>query len=171
MELNIYTNDEKYNMHYAEYKAIWEVEGIKIEEGFKKILKLDFNEKEINLLINEGKDGGNYSGDTLKEEMNFRNNNRCKIGTFLHELSHRIVLEYNLLEIAKKKFDLKNIHELINLFLYDILNLLYGEESAQFRVEYERDFGDEYNNAWDYALSLTFEERQHILSELISEVI
>lgn len=172
MKINIYTNNEKYNMHCVEYKAVWQIEGKKIMEAFKKILKLDFNEKEITLLINEGKTGGNFSGDTLNEEMNFRSDNRCKIGTFLHELSHRIVLEYNLLEIAKEKLNLQNIHELIDLFLFDVLKLLYGEETAKFRVEYECGFEEEeYKNAWNYALNLSFEERQKKLSEIINEVI
>ena len=75
MELNIYTNNEKYKMHCIEYIIIWQNEGERIENAFYEIMGLKFNEEKINLLISEGKNG-NYSGDSLTEEMIFRYNNR-----------------------------------------------------------------------------------------------
>ena len=170
MELIIYTDDEKYNMHCYEYKIMWSIEGKRIQDAFKKILSLPFKESKISLLINEGLNFSNDSGKTEDSIMNFRYNNRCKLGTFLHELSHRIVMEYSLYERAKKLYELNDIHELIDLFLYDIIVELYGEEAANLRVEYESNFEDViYKNSWHKALSFTFKERQLMLKEIVKE--
>lgn len=171
MRLLIYTNNKKYNMHCEEYKMIWASEGERIQESFKKILMLPFSEEEVKLLINEGKDGSNSSGDSIKEPMNFRYNNRCKIGTYLHELSHRIVTEYALLDIAKSKYNIEDIHQLIDLFLYDVIEDLYGKEAANLRVEYESNFEETvYSKSWEYALAFTFDERQSMLKNIVGEL-
>lgn len=172
MELIIYTDNDKYNMHCQEYKIIWSIEGKRIQEAFKKILFLPFKESKVILLINEGLDFSNDSGKTENDIMVFRYNNRCKIGTFLHELCHRIIMEYSLYEKAKKMYNLNDIHELIDLFLYDIIVELYGEDTANLRVEYESNFEDEiYKNSWCKALSFEFNERQSILKEIVKEYI
>lgn len=168
MNLIIYTDNEKYRMHCEEYKIIWEKEGKKIQDAYEKVLHIPFKEKEIKLLINSGKDGSNYSGDTINDEMNFRYNNRCKIGTFLHELSHRIIMEYDLFSKGKKLYNYKDIHEVVDLFLYDVICNLYGEESANMRVEYESGFEEEtYRTSWEEALSKTYEERQEIIKRIM----
>jgi len=171
MKLLVFTDNKKYNMHCEEYKIIWEHEGERIQKSFKKILKLPFTEEEIKLLINAGKDNSNSSGNSTKEPMNFRYNNRCKIGTYLHELSHRIVTEYSLLDIAQKKYNIDDIHQLIDLFLYDVIEDLYGKESAELRVEYESNFDDDvYSKSWEYALAFNFDERQEMLKNIVGEL-
>ncbi len=168
MKINVYTDKEKYNMHTKEYEIIWESEGQRICDAFEKIISLPFTEKEIKLLINEGKNNSNSSGDTLDDIMHFRYNNRCKIGTYLHELSHRIIMEHDLLNKAKKIYDIHDIHEVVDLFLYDVIEELYGKETADMRVEYESGFEEEvYKTSWVDALNLTFEERQNKLKEII----
>lgn len=171
MNILIFTDNKKYNMHCEEYKIIWELEGKKIQKSFEKILKLSFNESTINLLINEGKNNSNYSGDNTKDNMHFRYNNRSKLGTFLHELSHRIVMEYSLLEIAQKKYNIVEIHQLIDLFLYDVIEDLYGKDAADLRVKYESNFEEKiYSNSWNYALSFTFEKRQEMLKNIVGDI-
>lgn len=171
MKLLIFTDNEKYNMHCEEYKMIWALEGERIQKSFEKILFLPFDEEEIKLLINEGKYNSNYSGDSKKDSMNFRYNNRCKIGTYLHELSHRIIMEYSLFDIARSKYNINDIHELIDLFLYDVIEDLYGKDAAKLRVEYESNFEDEiYSKSWDYALSFKFDERQNMLKNIVGEI-
>ena len=157
-------------MHCNEYKILWQVEGKRIERAFKKILFLPFKEEKISLLINSGANFSNDSGKTEGTIMNFRYNNRCKLGTILHELSHRIIMEYSLFEKAKKIYNLEDIHELIDLFLYDVITELYGKEAADLRVEYESNFEDLiYKNSWDKALSFSYEERQSMLKKIVEE--
>lgn len=171
MKLLIFTDNKKYNMHCEEYKMIWNFEGERIQKSFEKILTLPFTEEEIKLLINEGKDNSNFSGNSIKEPMNFRYNNRCKIGTYLHELSHRIVIEYSLLDIAKSKYNIDDVHKLIDLFLYDVIEDLYGKESAELRVQYESNFEEDiYSKSWEYALAFTFNKRQEMLKNIVGEL-
>lgn len=168
MLINIYTDDKKYEMHRKEYEIVWQLEGNNICSSFEKIIGLPFTEKEIKLLINAGKDNSNSAGDSLNDIMNFRYNNRCKIGTFLHELSHRIVMEHNLLKKAQSIYDITDIHEVIDLFLYDVIENLYGTEAANMRVDYESNFEEEvYKNSWDSSLKLSFSERQEKLNKII----
>jgi len=168
MKINVYTDNEKYNMHTKEYQIVWELEGQRIYDAFEKIITLPFTEKEIKLLINEGENGSNSSGDSIDDIMHFRYNNRCKIGTYLHELSHRIIMEHDLLNKAKQIYDIKDIHEVVDLFLYDVIEELYGTKTANLRVEYESNFEEEvYKNSWINALNISFEERQAKLQEII----
>lgn len=168
MIISIYTDNPKYEMHRKEYEIIWENEGKRITQSFEKILGVPFIEKEIKLLINEGKNNSNSSGDTVKDIMHFRYNNRCKIGTFLHELSHRIIMEHNLLEKAKRIYDIKDIHEIVDLFLYDVIEDLYGKDTANLRVEYESNFEElVYKDSWEEALKLSYKERQNKLQNII----
>lgn len=170
MELLIYTDDDKYNMHCDEYKILWSIEGKRIQDAFKKILSLPFKESRISLLINAGANFSNDSGESEESIMNFRYNNRCKLGTFLHELSHRIVMEYSLFEKAKNIYNFNDIHELIDLFLYDIIVELYGKEAADLRVEYESNFEDLiYKKSWNKILSFSYEERQLMLRKIVKE--
>lgn len=170
MELIIYTDDNKYNMHCNEYKVLWSVEGEKIQNAFEKILSIPFKEDKVSLLINSGMNFSNDSGESEESMMNFRYNNRCKLGTFLHELSHRIIMEYSLFEKAKKIYDMNDIHELIDLFLYDIIVELYGKAAADLRVEYESNFENQlYKDSWNKALAFKYEERQSMLRRIIKE--
>lgn len=171
MKLNIFTDDDKYNMHLQEYIVIWEKEGHRIIESFEKIIGLQFKEKEIDLLINSGFNDSNSSGDKIGDKMHFRHNNRCKIGTFLHELSHRFITEYDLENVSKRVMEFDDIHEIIDLFLYDVIVDLYGRDAADMRVEYESSFEEpEYCNSWKKTLKLSFEERQDLLKKIIKEV-
>ena len=172
MLINIYTDNPKYEMHRKEYEIVWNTEGQRIIDSFEKIIHLPFTEKEIKLLINEGKNNSNSSGDNINDIMHFRYNNRCKIGTFLHELSHRIIMEHNLLEKAKKIYDISDIHEVVDLFLYDVIEDLYGKETANLRVEYESNFEESvYKDSWVSALNLTYKERQSRLKKITKVVL
>ncbi len=168
MRLNIYTDNDKYLMHMMEYKAVWKSEGKKIQDAFLKILGVPFSEKKINLLINEGAKSGNDSGANLNDKMHFRYNNRCKIGTFLHELGHRIILEYDMLNKAIELYHVNNIHQVLDLFLYDVIVEAYGKDAALLRVEYESNFPEEeYKDSWVEVLNLSFDERQERIRKIL----
>jgi len=40
MKINVYTDNEKYNMHTKEYQIVWELEGQRIYDAFEKIITL-----------------------------------------------------------------------------------------------------------------------------------
>ena len=171
MEVNLICKDDKYNMHYTEYVVLWKSEGKIITDAIENALGLKFIESNIIIEICQGyQDKGNFSGNSINENMIFRYNNRCKIGTFFHELSHRIILEYNLYNKVKEKYNLKDEHQLVDLFLYDAIEQAYGEEAALFRVEYEKTFPEkEFAESWEYALKMEKNERKRILCEMIGK--
>lgn len=172
MNIVLKCEDKKYQMHYIEYAMVWEKEGNKIIKSIEDNLGLKFNEEELKIDICEGyQDKGNFSGRSTKDNMVFRYNNRCKCGTFYHELSHRIITEYDMFEKLKNQFNLKEEHQIIDLFLYDAIEEAYGTEAALFRVEYEKTFPEpEFKESWDFALSLSREERKRMLKEMIEVV-
>lgn len=169
MRVNFKCNENKYKMHYMEYIAIWKSEGEKIIEAIENTLGLKFKESEVTIEICKGyNEKGNFSGNNIEENMVFRYNNRCKIGTFFHELSHRIIMEYDLFRKIKEIFNLKDEHQLIDLFLYDAIKNLYGKDAALLRVEYEKDFPEkEFGESWEYAFSKDQNERKILLEEMI----
>lgn len=173
MKIILKCKDNKYQMHYIEYKAIWKSEGNKIIDSIEKAIGLKFKEEEIIINICKGfKDKGNFAGNNIKEEMIFRYNNRCKIGTFFHELSHRIIMEYNMFEKVKEKYELKDEHQLIDLFLYDAIEKAYGKNAAQLRVEYEKNFPEkEFLESWNYALTMDKGERKNLLKEMLNVIV
>ena len=57
-------------------------------------------------------------------------------------------------------------HRLLYLFLYDAWTDLYGSAFADRMVRIERRIGPAYDAAWDWALSMTREDRQRRLREL-----
>lgn len=164
--------DNKYQMHYMEYIAIWNAEGNKIIKTIESSLGLSFKEEELIINICKGYENkGNFSGNDITDQMVFRYNNRCKIGTFFHELSHRIIMEYSLFDKVKEKYNLEDEHQLIDLFLYEAIEKVYGKDAAQLRVEYEKDFPEkEFKRSWEYALSMTVEERKSLLKEMLKYV-
>ena len=172
MKIVLECKDKKYQMHYIEYALVLEKEGNKIIKSIEENLGLKFNEEEVKIDICEGyQDKGNFSGSSIKDNMVFRYNNRCQCGTFYHELSHRIITEYDMFEKLKEKFNLKDEHQIIDLFLYDAIEETYGAEAALFRVEYEKTFPEsEFKESWDYALSMNKEERKNILKEMVNVV-
>lgn len=172
MKIVLECKDEKYQMHYIEYSLVLEKEGSKIIKSIEENLGLKFNEEEVKIDICEGyQDKGNFSGSSIKDNMVFRYNNRCKCGTFYHELSHRIITEYDMFEKLKEKFNLKDEHQIIDLFLYDAIEEVYGTEAALYRVEYEKTFPEpEFKDSWDYALSMNKEERKNILKEMVKVI-
>jgi hypothetical protein len=96
--------------------------------------------------------------------MRFRYSVRHKLGTIFHELSHRFLLEY--------KFSygevVTNDHELIDLFLYDVIKDCFGKAAADERIRYELTFPQkEIVNSWNKILSKTFKERQKLLKDII----
>ncbi|MEI8338874.1 MAG: hypothetical protein WCF91_03015 [bacterium] len=93
-----------------------------------------------------------------------------KLATLVHELIHRI-LDYNKIHISAEPQSISlEIHKLLDLILYDIWTDLRGEEFAKRQVEVESRRTPMYEEAWDYALSMSRTERQVKFKKLIKEI-
>lgn len=83
-----------------------------------------------------------------------------------HELGHRILSQRNITTSLSP-------HQMLDLFLFDVWESVYGEEKAKKFLELEmRDSksprGEKlsYKAAWEWAMALTLDERKNILTEL-----
>lgn len=150
--------DKEFTDAVSEYQHIWDVEGVGIIDAFNKITGISFVENRIAIVIYEGISFlGRNPNDMMKLRASYTVD--VKKATLVHELSHRLL------------FNLKNRpegdeHQVINLFLYDVWVELYGEDFANEMVTIEKKRAENYQIAWDFALSLTREQRKERFSEL-----
>ncbi len=162
MQINFYPSWDKpeYEEAAKEYAKIWEEEGRRITEAIEKVSRLKFREKVINAVTF----GGISYSTPLRLQSNLSKED--KKGTIVHELCHRLLVGNNIKlkgKITEKNFDLE-AHRLVYLILYEIWTELYDEEFAKKQVELEKSISNDSKNAhwaaWDWALSMTKEERQ-----------
>lgn len=158
----IFSSEKDFVLNKLEYEALWNTYGERIQASFKKITKLDFKEDCIQAIV--GNYESNFAGTYLNEPMLFRYSVRHKLGTILHELAHRLLLEYNF----KYHHILQNDHELIDLFLYEVIQDCFGTYAAEERLKYECTFPElEIPTAWNKMLKYPIEKRQKIWNSIL----
>lgn len=156
LSINFSSANPLFNQAVTEYQLIWQEDGEKIIQTIEQISGLSFHQQKIQATIYEDMSKSHplmlrasYPKDTKKS-------------TLIHELCH-ILLNDN--SIPLKKFD---SHQIINLILYDIWVNLYGEDFAHKQMAAESNLVERYKTCWNWALSKTQKERQHLFQELIS---
>lgn len=159
-----FISDSKCLLSKMEYCGLWNQYGDVILAAFEKVTGLQFNEKVISAIV--GEYPSNFAGSSLDEPMLFRNSVRHKIGTFFHELSHRLLLEYPF----NYEGILENDHELIDLFLFDVIKEAFGIDAANERVNYELTFPEtEITFAWKKMLKYSELERHIIWDSVLKK--
>lgn len=112
LKLTFKPESEQFIPATKEYQGIWNNEGEKILEAFKVVTGLQFQQKEIEVIVYEGV---SFSG-SLVEPMKLRasHSNKEKKGTLIHELGHRLIapLHNRLPELDE--------HQTLDLYLYDV---------------------------------------------------
>lgn len=172
MQINFYPDYDNFEFKRAagEYGKIWEEEGTKITDTIEKVSGLKFKEKIINAII--------YSDISYSIPLRLQANTSIehKKGTLTHELCHRLVAGNNISIKVEKNHTSRTmaIHKHIDLILYDIRVEIYGEDFAKEEADYEISLwtGREinpYKVAWDWALSMTKEERQKLWKESLGK--
>lgn len=164
MQLKFNSNEE-YTLNRLEYEALWLAYGEKIQQAFKTITGLSFREEIIEAIVGDYK--SNFAGHSLSEPMLFRFSVRHKLGTILHELAHRFLLEYQFQYTGI----VENDHELIDLFLYDIIQEAFGEGAAKERLNYELTFPEtEIPQAWDKIMKYSKLKRQELWKSVVRNI-
>jgi hypothetical protein len=160
MQINFYPeyDNPEFEKAAKKYGKIWEEEGDKIIEVIEKISGLKFKEKIINAITYK------YGSWAYPLSLQVDLPPKFKKCSIIHELCHRLVRGNNF---ETKKYTIKNTHKQIDLILFDILSTLYGEEIAKEEIEFEISLWtgkgiSPYKIAWDWALSMTKEERQKL---------
>jgi hypothetical protein len=145
-----------------EYRRIWESDGARIVAALESAAGVEFPRQPLEILVRDGPPMTSYDGRTIRLRANC--SPRCKLGTFTHELGHRLALE------LPRTAEIDD-HRLLYLFLYDAWTDLYGQEFADRMVSIERRIPGlyDYDAAWTWALAMTREQRQARLRALPAE--
>lgn len=160
--------------HAKEYNDIWANESESIINTIEKISGLSYPyDKTIHSLITIGSMSTSYPF-ILKAGENLQ----IKRTTLIHELLHRYLasnkitgVEQSLARLAAFSKDQPNLasHKILNLIFYDILNDLYGVEDATMCVDREKKQSPMYKKAWEWALSMTKDQRKQTFQEIVSK--
>lgn len=133
-----------------DYKKIWQADGEKISTVIENISGFKFRAEEYNAIILDNKPSGSYPL-ILLSSYPFEK----KQSTLIHELTHKVLPRTE----AMKQSELEN-HKVLNLILYEIWIEVYGMEFADNAIKGEIIWSDIYKEAWNWAISLSKEERQ-----------
>lgn len=166
LTITFYPESEKSEFLIAtnEYQRIWAQEATKILTVITNVSGLSFVETHINALIFEGI---SFAYPLMLRASYSEEEKRT---TLLHELTHRLLvgngIKVKLIGVDMEIARLQS-HKQIDLILFDILSDLYGEAFAQKTVQMESQRKPVYAQAWNWALSLTKNERTQKFSELL----
>jgi hypothetical protein len=134
----------------AGYQRLWDAHRERIVTQFKMVAGLDFAEGLINAIV---WDGGGFA-----TPLRFRNHpdEEFRLGTIIHELSHRLIRGNRArLGMPPSRPELvRENHELIDLFLFDVWCDLFGEDFARRRVAVESAANEYSRDAWQATLTL-----------------
>lgn len=162
MELSFFAAHKDVEEEKGEYERIWDRDGETIVNVMEEVSGITFKEDHVKVVVHQGASYSGGRGDTIKLHSNFSKNH--KKGVLVHELCHRLIFD------GEMRSHLDN-HKRIYLILYDIWTELEGEEFADSNVEREKTspVGDPevYAAAWDWALSLSRDERQQKFHEMV----
>lgn len=143
-----------------EYKKIWQVDGEKITNTIESMSGFKFRAEEYNAIILDNKPSASYPL-ILLSSYPFEK----KQSTMVHELAHKVLPRNDIM----KQSELEN-HKVLNLILYEIWTELYGIEFSNNAVKGEATWSDTYKDAWNWAMSLSKEEREEEYKKYLTSV-
>ena len=143
---------EQYAQATRAYQALWESEGQRIIEAMERMAGVPFPGNDIRAIVYEGVSWSGVGDEPMKLRASYPPD--VKKATLIHELGHR------LLARIPKPTELDE-HRVLFLVLYDMWESLYGQGFADEMVEVEKQRKGlyDYESAWQWALSLSKEER------------
>jgi hypothetical protein len=168
-EIKFIAEDPKFNMQLSLIEGAWKVHGDRILDAFKKVTGLPFIEEKLTFVVGKGnKRGHSHSGMNLTDPIKVRYDSSDPFGTLLHELTHRLMMEYHLWSRNHAKIGAKETHQMVALILYEVIKELFGQEAADLRVEHESEWRDpKYRKAWEWWREKTEEERAQLLKLVV----
>lgn len=140
-----------------EYRAIWTSEGEDIVRALEAASGLRFPEARLEAIVGDTSPMMGYDGRTMR--LRARYSPAFKRATLVHELGHLLAMPY------RTQAGLDD-HRLLYLFLHDAWSELYGPAFADRMAAIERRIGPDYDEAWNWALTMSREERQARLRSL-----
>jgi hypothetical protein len=161
VKLNFTPESEKFTEATKQYQAIWSAEGQKMIDTMESLSGLKFLEPEVQVIVFEGASSSGYKEKPMKLRASYPED--VKKATIVHELGHRMIVQ-----LRNRPKDIDE-HRTLFLYLYDVWAKLYGKDFADrmVKVEQGRKGIYDYETAWNWALSLSPEERAAKFKEIV----
>jgi hypothetical protein len=143
------------------YHRAWVAEGSAIIEAMERSSGLRFLESHVSAVIYEGvsRSGGGDAPMYLRASYPAD----VKKATLVHEHGHRLIAQ-----LRTRPADLDE-HRVLDLFLYDVWESLWGSDFANQQVTFESGLTGlyDYKATWAWALSISKEERASRLAAIV----
>ena len=155
---------EKYAEATKQYQSIWQSEGEKIIKAMEEVSGLRFQPMDIRAIVYEGASFSGFKDTPMKLRASYPSMD-IKREALVHELGHRL---NESIKVRPKDVD---DHRVLFLYLYDVWVKLYGKKFADDMVEIEKGRKGlyDYESAWNWALSLSAQERASKLKEIVEK--
>ena len=144
------------------YRRLWADEGSRIIEALERGSGRTFVERNIQAVIFEGPSSSGSRDVPMYLRASYTADE--KKGAVVHELGHRLIAQ-----LLNRPPDLDE-HRVLDLFLYDVWESLWGKTFAdeQVLIESRRTGLYDYDSAWKWALSLSKAERASRFAAIVS---
>lgn len=145
------------------YEKFWQEHEDKIIASFYKHTNLHFVQKTITAKpsLAGSSSGSGYTPMLLSIK---RTDGIDIGGELMHELAHRLLIGNGIAVSVEPTNWQYYSHRQIYLFLYDVWCDILGQDGANEAVKREKDLGYPfYNKAWEWAMSMTYEQRQEMI--------
>jgi hypothetical protein len=161
IKLTFTPESEKFLEATKQYQAIWSAEGKKMIDAMEAVSGLKFLEPEVAVIVFEGASNSGYKEKPMKLRASYPED--VKKATIIHELGHRMIVQ-----LRNRPQDIDE-HRILFLYLYDVWMKLYGKDFADrmVKVEQGRKGIYDYETAWNWAMSLSAEQRAARFKEIV----
>jgi hypothetical protein len=153
LAMTISPQDSSFARATEEYRRLWADEGSRIVDALQQGSGLTFVQSGITAVVYEGVSMSGNRDTPMRLRASYPPD--TKRSALVHELGHRLIAQ-----LATRPPDLDE-HRILDLFLYDVWESLWGREFADRQVAVEsgqRGLYD-YESTWRWALSLSKAER------------
>ena len=143
------------------YRRIWVSEGSAIVDTMERVTSLTFLERHVSAVIFEGTSHSGMGDGPMYLRASYPAD--VKKATLVHEHGHRLIVQ-----LGTRPADLDE-HRVLDLFLYDVWEVLWGRDLADQQVTFESGLRGlyDYEAAWKWALSLSKAERASRFADIV----
>lgn len=166
----------------AHYQRIWKQYSRKVLRGMRETTGLKFQQTTITARVRQGEDSrAGYRHYAMILAADYQRSEADRIITLIHELGHHL-LSGNYLDLralglqeeddngTNDDYYIEMTHRHPYLFEYDVVRNYLGPELAKTCVQHETIHKNgPHAHAWDWAMSMTYEERQRALKILTAK--
>ena len=144
------------------YRRVWAAEGTPIVDAMERGTGLRFLETHVNAVIFEGVSHSGVGDSPMYLRASYPAD--VKKATLVHEHGHRLIAQ-----LRTRPADLDE-HRVLDLFLYDVWESLWGRELADQQVRFESGLRGlyDYEAAWKWALALSKAERASRFADIVN---